>query len=218
MMLAAELALAAVDVAVVERRPTQDLAGARAGGLHARTIEVFDQRGMAERFLAEGQVAQVSSFAGVSLDLSDFPSRHPYALGLWQNHIERILAEWVAELEVPIHRGLDVTGFTQDDAGVDVARSDGRSLRAGYLVGCDGGRSLVRKEAGIEFPGWNPTTSALIAEVEMAEEPELGVRQDAAGLHGLGRVEYEIRDGEIVYADHGSVRVMVTDQHVGATS
>src|SRR5215210_8978507 len=112
---------------------------------------------------------------------------------------EHALAGWVGELEVPIHRGRDVTGFAQDDTGVDVELSDGRSLRADYLVGCDGGRSLIRKEAGIEFPGWDPTTSSLIAEVEMADEPELGIRRDAVGVHGIGRVEYEIRHGEIVY-------------------
>jgi 2-polyprenyl-6-methoxyphenol hydroxylase-like FAD-dependent oxidoreductase len=218
LMLAAELALAGVDAAIVERRASADLPGSRAGGLHARTIEVLDQRGIADRFLAEGQVAQVAGFARVSFDISDFPTRHPYGLGLWQNHIERILAGWVDELAVPIYREREVTGFAQDDTGVDVELSDGQSLRADYLVGCDGGRSLVRKEAGIEFPGWDPTTSALIAEVEMAEEPELGVRQDARGMHGLGRVEYEIRDGEIVYADHGPIRVMVTDEHLGATS
>ena len=112
-----------------------------------------------------------------------------------------------------------MTGFAQDDTGVDVELSDGTSLRAEYLVGCDGGRSLVRKAAGIEFPGWDPTTSALIAEVELAEEPpELGVRQDALGTHGLGRVEYEIRDGEVVFADSGPVRVMVTEERVGAAS
>ena len=214
LMLAAELTLAGIDAAVVERRPSQDLPGSRAGGLHARTIEVLDQRGIADRFLAEGQVAQVAGFARVSFDISDFPTRHPYGLGLWQNHIERILAGWVDELAVPVYRGREATGFIQDDTGVDVELSDGQSLRAEYLVGCDGGRSLVRKQAGIEFPGWDPTTSALIAEAEMAEEPELGTRQDDVGLHGLGRVEYEIRDGEIVYADHGPVRIMVTDRHV----
>ena len=216
LMLAGELALAGVDAAIVERRASQDLPGSRAGGLHARTIEVLDQRGIADRFLAEGQVAQVAGFARVSFDISDFPTRHPYGLGLWQNHIERILACWVDELPVTVHRGREVTGFAQDDTGVDVELSDGRTLRVDYLVGCDGGRSLVRKEAGIEFPGWDPTTSALIAEAEMAEEPELGTRQDAVGLHGIGRVEYEIRDGDVVFADHGPVRVMVTEQHVGS--
>jgi 2-polyprenyl-6-methoxyphenol hydroxylase-like FAD-dependent oxidoreductase len=215
LMLAGELALAGVDVAIVERRPSQDLPGSRAGGLHSRTIEVLNQRGIADRFLSQGQVAQVAGFAGVSLDISDFPTRHNYGLGLWQNHIERILAGWVDELAVTIYRGREVTGFAQDDTGVDVELSDGQSLRAEYLAGCDGGRSLVRKAAGIEFPGWDPTTSSLIAEVELAEEPEWGIRQDALGVHGFSRLEYEVRDGEVVYMDRGPVRVMVTEQHVG---
>ena len=219
LMLAGELALAGVDVAIVERRASQELPGSRAGGLHSRTLEILDQRGIVDRFIAEGQVAPGSGqFAGVPLDISGFPTRHPYTLGLWQNHIERILAGWVGELTVTLYRGCEVTGFAQDDTGVDVALSDGRSLRADYLVGCDGGRSRVRKAAGIEFPGWDPTTSALIAEVEMAEEPELGVRRDALGQHGIGRVEYEIRDGRIIYADHGPLRVMVTEAQIGAAS
>jgi 2-polyprenyl-6-methoxyphenol hydroxylase-like FAD-dependent oxidoreductase len=218
LMLAGELALAGVDVAVVERRANQDLAGSRAGGLHPRTIEVLDQRGIADRFLSEGQVVAVGQFSGATLDLSDQPTRHPYTLGLWQRHIERILAGWVGELAVTFYRGRDVTGLAQDDGGVDVELSDGQSLRAEYLVGCDGGRSLVRKAAGIEFPGSDPTTSSLIAEVEMTEEPELGIRHDAAGIHGLGRLEYEIRDGEVVYEDSGPVRVMVTEERVGPST
>lgn len=218
LMLAGELALAGVDVALVERRASQDLPGSRAGGLHSRTLEVLDQRGIVERFLAEGQVAQVAGFAGVSFDISGFPTRHPYGLGLWQNHIERILAGWVEGLPVVLHRGREVTGFDQDEDGVAVELSDGRTLRAAYLVGCDGGRSLVRRTAGIDFPGWDPTTSALIAEAEMSEVPELGTRQDGVGIHGIGRVDYEIRDGEVVFADHGPVRVMVTERHVGATA
>src|SRR6478609_5427487 len=160
-MLAGELALAGIDVAIVERRPNQDLPGSRAGGLQSRTIEMLDQRGIADRFLAEGQVAQVAGFGMIRLDISDFPTRHPYGLGLWQRHIERILAGWVGELGVAVHRGREVTGFAQDDTGVDVEVSEGQSLRAEYLVGCDGGRSLIRKAAGIEFLGWDPTTSAL---------------------------------------------------------
>ena len=167
LMLAGELALARIDVAIVERRASQDLAGTRAGGLHARTIELLDQRGIADRFLAEGQVVQVGQFAGTPLDISDFPTRHPYSLGLWQNHIERILAAWVGELPVTLYRGREVTGLAQDDTGVDVALSEGW-LRAKYLVGCDGGRSLVRKQAGIDFSGWDPSISFLIAECEMA--------------------------------------------------
>ncbi len=219
LMLAGELALAGVDVAIVERRASQDLPGSRAGGLHSRAIEIMDQRGIADRFLSEGQVANVGQFAGVPLDISDFPTRHPYSLGLWQKHIERILAGWVGELPVTIYREREVTGFAQDDTGVDVEVSDGQSLRAQYLVGADGGRSLVRKAAGIEFPGWDPTTSSLIAEVELAEEPPgWGIRHDDKGMHALGRVEYEIRDGEVVYADSGPVGVMITEEHVGSST
>jgi 3-(3-hydroxy-phenyl)propionate hydroxylase len=206
LMLAGELALAGVDVAIVERRTSQDLTGLRAGGLHSRTIEVLDQRGIADRFLSQGTVAQVGGFAWIPLDISDFPTRHNYGLGLWQNHIERVLDGWVGELAVPIYRGREVTGFARDDTGVDVEVSDGRSLRAEYLVGCDGGRSVVRKAAGIEFPGWVPSTSNLIAEVEMSGEPEWGLRRDDKGIHGLSRLE-----------DGGPVRVMVTEQRLGRT-
>ena len=215
LMLAGELALARVDVAIVEQRASQDLAGLRAGGLHSRTLEILDQRGIADRFVSQGQMAQVVAFAGTRLDISDFPTRYPYVLGLWQNHIERILAGWVAELAVPVYRGREATGFTQDDNGVDVELSDGQSLRAGYLVGCDGGRSLIRKAAGIGFPGWDPTTSSLLAEVEMTEQPEWGIHRNAFGVHSFGKAKYEIRDGEIVYMDGGPVAVMVTEQHAG---
>jgi 2-polyprenyl-6-methoxyphenol hydroxylase-like FAD-dependent oxidoreductase len=218
LMLAGELALAGVDVAIVERRASQALTGHRSGGLHSRTIEVFDQRGIADRFLAEGQKAQVAGFARVSFDISDFPTRHPYGLGLWQSHIERILAGWVDELGVPTYRRIEVTGFTQDQTGVDVELSGGQSLRAKYLVGCDGGRSLVRKTAGIEFPGSDPTTSNLIAEVEMTQMPEFGIHRTALGLHSFGRSEYQIVDGKVVYADHGPIGVLVTERSVGATT
>ena len=205
LMLGGELALAGVDVAIVERRASQDLAGSRAGGLHSRTIEVLDQRGIADRFLSQGQVAQVARFADVSLDISDFPTRHNYGLALWQKHIECILVGWVNELGVPTYRGREVTGFVQDDTGVDIELSDGPSLRAEYLVGCDGGRSVIRKSAGIDFPGSDPTTSNLIAEVEITEEPEWGILRDALGIHSLSRLE------------DGPVRVLVTEQQPGAT-
>jgi 2-polyprenyl-6-methoxyphenol hydroxylase-like FAD-dependent oxidoreductase len=206
-MLAAELALAKVDVAVVERRPDHVLVGSRAGGFHSRTIEVLDQRGVADRFLAEGQVAQAAMLATTVLDMSDFPTRHPYSLGIWQNQIERIMAAWIAELPVRIHYGCEVTGFAQDDTGVDVELSDDQSLRAQYLVGCDGGRSVIRKAAGIEFPGWDPTKSNLIAEVETTEEPPRGIRHDATGVHGLHTME-----------DGRTVRVVVTEQQLGPGS
>ena len=215
LMLAGELALAGVDVAIVERRLNQDLAGSRAGGLHSRTIEILDQRGIADRFLSEGQIAQVAGFANVRLDISDFPTRHPYGLALWQNHIERILAGWVGELPVTFYRGREMTGLAQDDAGVDIALADGGSLRADYLVGCDGGRSVVRKAAGIAFPGWDPTTSSLIAQVEMTEEPELGIRRTSSGVNALGKVEYEIKNGEVVYQPGGTVGVVLAESQIG---
>jgi 2-polyprenyl-6-methoxyphenol hydroxylase-like FAD-dependent oxidoreductase len=195
-MLAAELALARIDVAIVERRPNQELAGSRAGGLHSRTIEVLDQRGVADRFLSQGKVMQVGGYAMIPLDISDFPTRHNYGLALFQAHIERILAEWVAELAVPIYRSREVTGFVQDHTGVDVELSDGRTLRASYLVGCDGGRSVIRKKAGIDFPGWDPSVSYLIAEVEMTGEPALGMRMTEKGVNGMSRLE----DGKRVRA------------------
>jgi 3-(3-hydroxy-phenyl)propionate hydroxylase len=204
MMLAAELALAGADVVLVERRMEGRLEGSRAGGLHARTIEVLDQRGVADRFLAEGQVAQVAGFGWIRLDIGDFPTRHPYGLALSQNEIERILAEWVAELGVPILRGRDVTGFAQDADGVDVALSDGKTLRAAYLAGCDGGRSTIRKAAGIDFPGWDPTIHWMIAEVETAEEPQWGWHHDDVGSHAIGKSE------------DGRARMVLTERAVEA--
>jgi 3-(3-hydroxy-phenyl)propionate hydroxylase len=203
MMLAAELALAQVDVVIVERRATPDPDRARAGGLHARTIEVLDQRGVADRFLKEGKAMQIQGFGRIPLDISDFPSRHNYGLALPQIQTERLLATWVQELGVPTTREFEVTGFTQDDTGVDVALSDGTSIRADYLVGCDGGRSVIRKAAGIEFAGWGPSTSWLMAEVEMVEKPEFGLRPGG----GIGPAEGGDR-----------IRLVLTERQVEHTS
>jgi 3-(3-hydroxy-phenyl)propionate hydroxylase len=200
LMLAAELALARVDVAIVERRVDQTVPGRRAGGLHARTIEVLDQRGIADRFLthAQGKVMQVAGFGMVPLDISDFPTRHNYGVALSQESIERVLAAWVDELKVPIYRGVEVTSFAQDDTGVDVEISDGQSLRAAYLVGCDGGRSVIRKKAGIEFPGWDPSISFLIAEASMTEEPPFGFRPNERGINALRKLEDGKRVGAVL--------------------
>ncbi|MBV9461492.1 MAG: FAD-dependent monooxygenase, partial [Bradyrhizobium sp.] len=211
LMLAGELTLAGVDVAIVERRTAgEELARSRAGGLHARTIEILDQRGIADRFLAEGQVKrkvmQVAAFAGIPLDISDFPIRHNYGLPLWQKHFDRILAGWISELAVSAYRGREVTGFMQDDAGAEVALSDGLMLRAKYLVGCDGGRSAIRKIAGIAFPGSDPTIRHIIAEAELTEEPEWGIRHHARGIHALSKLD-----------DSGLVGVLVTEQDLGRT-
>src|SRR4051812_22346945 len=218
LMLAGELALAGVDVVIVERRPNQELSGARALGLMSRTLEVFDQRGIVDRFLSAGKIAQVTAFAVTRLDISDFPTRHNYGLALRQKYIERILAGWVTELRVPILYGPEITGFVQHDAGVDVTLADGESLRAQYLVGCDGGRSVIRKTAGIDFPGWDPTTSNILAEVEMTERPPYGVHRSAAGLYAFGREEYEVINGEIVYKEVGPIGVMVTEPNPSSTT
>ncbi len=206
LMLAGELALAGIDVVIVERRASQDLDGSRGGGLHSRTIEVLDQRGIAERFLSAGQVMQVQGFALIPLDISDFPTRHNYGLALWQSHFEPILADWVGELGVPFLRGCEVVGFAQDDSGVDVQLSENTSLRAEYLVGCDGGRSVIRKAAGIDFAGLDPSTSWMIAEVEMDEVPEIGVRPEGGGIGPVDRV----RGG-------GPYGVVLRERHVDHT-
>jgi 3-(3-hydroxy-phenyl)propionate hydroxylase len=203
LMLAGELALVGIDVAIVERRENQDLPGARAGGLHSRTIELLDQRGIADRFLSQGKVMQVAGFAMIRLDISDFPTRHNYGLALFQEGIERLLAAWVSELSVPIYRGVELTGFVQDDSGVEIELTGGRLLRAEYLVGCDGGRSLVRKTAGIEFPGWDASLSYLIAEASMTGEPVSGICHNERGINALGKLE----DGK-------RVRAVLNEAHV----
>jgi 3-(3-hydroxy-phenyl)propionate hydroxylase len=205
MMLAAELALQDVAVVIFERRPDHELVGSRAGGFHSRTIELFDQRGVAERFLEEGQTAQAAIYATTVLDMSDFPTRHPYALGIFQNKIERIMAAWIAELQqIKVEYSREVIGFAQDSAGVEVRLADGDSHRAQYLVGCDGGRSLIRKLAGIEFPGWDASKSSLIAEVEVTEETPTGIRHDEIGVHGLHVME----DGK-------TVRIVTAEREIG---
>ena len=188
LVLAAELALVGTDVVIVERRRDQTVDGSRAGGLHARTLEVLEQRGVADRFVAAGQLHPFVGYGGTTLSLADVPSRHPHLLALWQGDIERILADWVlGELGVAIRRGCEVVGLAQDATGVDVEVSDGSTLRAGYLVGCDGGRSTVRKAAGIEFPGLDPSTSWMIAQVDL-DEPVLGLRPEGGGIGPVDRV------------------------------
>jgi 3-(3-hydroxy-phenyl)propionate hydroxylase len=204
MMLAGELALAGVDVLVVERRTSTALVGSRAGGFHARTIELLDQRGIADRFLAAGQVAQTARFGTSVLDIGDLPTRHPYGLGLWQDRMEPILAGWIDELGVPVERGRSVTGLEQDADGVDARLEDGTVRRAQYLVGADGGRSLIRRAAGIAFPGVDATRSNLVAEVEVTEPPPVGMRVDERGVHGLA----QLPDGR-------RYRVVTTEQVLG---
>ncbi|WP_421120692.1 FAD-dependent monooxygenase [Aquihabitans daechungensis] len=186
LMLAGELALGGADVIIVEPRADQSMDGSRAGGLHSRTIEVLDQRGIADRFLEAGEVAQTQGFAYIRLDIGDFPTRFNHGLMLWQSEFEPILADWVQSLGVRTLRERQVTGLVQDEAGVDVELSDGLVLRAAYLVGCDGGRSTVRRLAGIELTGLDPSASFLIAQVEL-DEPEIGVRPEGGGIGPVDR-------------------------------
>lgn len=204
LMLAGELALAGVGVVILERRRTPDLVGTRARGFHSRTIEIFDQRGIADRFLDEGRAVQALSFAGTPLEVTSLSSRHPYTLGLSQSHVERILRGWVDDLGVPTRRGVEVTGFAQDEAGVDVHLAEGDPLRTAYLVGADGGRSVIRKAAGIAFVGAEATRSHLIAEVEVTGETPTGIRMDDVGIHGITVME-----------DGRSVGIVVTEQQLG---
>lgn len=203
LMLAGELRLAGVDAVVLERRPSQELAGSRGGGIHSRTIELLDQRGIAERFLAAGKTVQTASFGNTQLDLGGLPTRHPYTLALFQNHIERLLLEWVEELGVEIRRGVEVTGVSADDDGVEVQLAAGGPVRARYVVGADGGRSMVRRAAGIPMVGPDATRSSLIAEVEVAGEPVQQGKVDGRGIHGL----YPMGGGV--------VRVVVTEGSLG---
>ena len=202
--LGAELALAGVDAIVVEKKRDPERVGAGALGLHARTLEVFDQRGIVDRFLEAGTPAQVNGFGGVRFDISDFASRHPYGLALVQKHTERILQSWAQELGVPVLRGVEVTGFREEFSGIDVALSDGGNVRAQYLVGCDGGRSFVRKAAGIGFPGADPTISHLIAEAELTETPEWGLTTDDIGNHAFSQAEDD------------RVGILVTERQIGS--
>lgn len=204
LMLAGELALAGVDVVILEQRSTPELIGSRARGFHSRTIEILDQRGIADRFLAEGQTARALGFGSIPLDVDGFPTRHPYTLALGQSHIERILLGWVEELGVRVRRGVEVTGFAQDDPGVEVHLGEGEPLRTAYLVGADGGRSVIRREAGIDFVGAEATRSHLIAEVEVTEEVPTGIRLDDVGIHATNVVE-----------DGRTVGVVVTEQQLG---
>ena len=183
LMLAAELMIAGVRPVIVERRDSQQLEGSRAGGLHSRSLEVLEQRGVVGRFLDAGQTHPQVGFAGMFMDISDVPTRHPHLLALWQQQIEVILADWVlGDLAVEILRSREVVGLDQDDTGVDVWLADGSTMRTRYLVGCDGGRSVVRTAVGIEFPGTEPSTIAILGEVEMDEEPPIGMRPEGGGI------------------------------------
>jgi len=173
LMLASELRLHGVHALVLEKLAEPAIA-ARALGLHVRSIEVMDQRGLLERFLALGKQYPVGGFfAGISKPAPDrLDTAHPYVLGIPQNITERLLNEHAIELGVEIRRDCELVGLIQDDHGVTAELADGTRLRSRYLVGCDGGRSTVRKALGIAFPGEPSRVEWLLGEVEVAVPPE----------------------------------------------
>ncbi|MGP3921381.1 rifampin monooxygenase [Nonomuraea sp. 10N515B] len=172
LMLAGELRLHDVHVLVLEKdaEPTRYV---RSLGLHVRSIEVMDQRGLLERFLAHGRQHTLGGFfAGIAKPSPDrLDTAHGYVLGIPQTTTERLLAERAAELGVEIRRGCELAGLSQDDHGVSVELADGTQLRSRYLVGCDGGRSTVRKVLGVGFPGEPSKVETLLGEMELTEDP-----------------------------------------------
>lgn len=168
--LACELRLAGVDVLLVDLLPERGTVESRAGGLHARTMEVLDQRGLVDRFLEQGRPIQAGHFSGLRLDFTGFPTRYPFTLALLQNRVERLLEQRATELGVQVHWSSPVTALEQDSTGVEVVVG-GQRVRARHVVGCDGGRSAVRKLAGFDFPGTAPTMTALLGDVELADPP-----------------------------------------------
>ena len=172
LMLAAELRLHGVRTVVLEQDP-EPTRVVRALGLHVRSIEILDQRGVLDRFLALGTRHPISGFAAMDRPApEDLDSSHPYILGIPQPVSDRLLAEWAAELGAELRRGCALTGLTQDDDGVTAELADGTRLRARYLVGCDGGRSTVRKLVGIGFPGEPSRVEILLGEMEIGVPPE----------------------------------------------
>ncbi|MFI1255570.1 FAD-dependent monooxygenase, partial [Streptomyces netropsis] len=172
LMLAGELRLHGVHVVVLEKL-TEPTAESRGQGLHARSVEMMDQRGLLDRFLAVSEKFQVGGFFGGIL--KPWPNRldtaHPYGLTTPQPVTERLLGERAVELGTEVRRGCEVVGLSQDEGGVSVELADGTQLRSRYVVGCDGGRSAVRKLLGVGFPGEPPTVETLLGDMEVTEDP-----------------------------------------------
>lgn len=216
--LAAELAIAEVDVLVLERRPDQQLDGSRAGGLHARTLELLEQRGALEPFLAAGSPAQIVGFAWLPLDISDFPTRHPHGLALPQQDIERQLLAWVDALKVPIRRQAHVVRIVPEGEQVQLQLADAQVLRARWVVGCDGAHSIVRRQAGIPFEGSDASISHLLAELRLRETPPWGLRRDAHGIHAIGPLPETNPTASEGAPAAPRVRVMLTEAAAGCTT
>ncbi|MFI5697780.1 FAD-dependent monooxygenase [Kribbella sp. NPDC051586] len=189
LMLAGELRLAGIDVLLVDGLPART-GESRAGGIHPRTIELFEQRGLLEEVLAHGRPLQAGHFAGLGLDFSDLPTRHPHTLAIIQADVERVLERHATELGAAPQWGSPVTGLRQDATGIEVELGE-RTVRCEYLVGCDGGRSTVRKLAGIRFDGTGPTMLGMLADVELADPPAGNVFSERRELGDFSALSFQ---------------------------
>ncbi|MEV0092232.1 rifampin monooxygenase [Streptomyces sp. NPDC050738] len=208
LMLAGELRLHGVQVVVLEKL-TAPTGETRGRGLHTRSVEMMDQRGLLDRFLAVGEKFKVGGFfGGIHKEWPEgLDTAHPYGISALQPDTERLLREHALEGGAEIRGGCEVVGLSQDEDGVTAELADGTQLRSRYLVGCDGGRSLVRKELGIAFPGEPATAETLLGDMEMTEDQETvaAVVEEVRKTH--------LRFGTIPNGD-GTYRVIVPAEGV----
>ncbi|MER6223286.1 FAD-dependent monooxygenase [Streptomyces sp900105755] len=182
LLLAGDLAAASIPVTLLEKRPREISNLSRAFALHARALEQLDSRGLADELEAVGRpLARLGLFGGLTLDLGDLPSRFRHVLVLPQYEVEKVLERRAAEAGVEFRNECEVTGLTQDAAGVTVHVKGGESLRAAYVVGADGMHSAVREAVGLPFPGRSAIRSVVLADVLLAERPEALLTAAAVG-------------------------------------
>ncbi|HEX3783076.1 MAG TPA: FAD-dependent monooxygenase [Pseudonocardiaceae bacterium] len=190
LMLACELRIAGIDVRVLDRAEGRS-GESRAGGMHPRSMEILDQRGMLAPFLAQGRPIQAGHFSGIPLDFSQFDTRYPYTLGILQTRVEQLLEAHLVELGCEVRWSAEITDLDQDDTGVTVTVDGDHQVRAQYLIGCDGGRGAVRKLAGIGFPGTPATMTSLLGDVELADPPADAVFQQRGELGNFSVFAFE---------------------------
>jgi 2-polyprenyl-6-methoxyphenol hydroxylase-like FAD-dependent oxidoreductase len=190
LMLACELRLAGIDVVVLDRAPGRS-GESRAGGLHARSLEILEHRGIVERFLSAGRRVPAAHFSGLWLELSGLNTRYPFVLGLVQARIEELLERRAAELDAHVRWSSGVAALTDAETHVEVTTEAGETIRAAYVVGCDGGRSTVRRLAGVGFEGTDPTVTSMLADVELRDPPSGQVFQHRTPLGDYSVLQLE---------------------------